>query len=53
MFPMYRLGNTLLCYDKKIYMYGGHSFKGLANSLHLHYYDLRNQSWKKIDNHEG
>lgn len=47
-FPMYRLGSTITSYEKKIYIYGGHSFKGLSNSMHLHYYDLKNQLWRKI-----
>jgi hypothetical protein len=53
-FPMYRLGNTITSYNKRIYIYGGHSFKGLSsNGIHLHYYDLKAQLWKKIVNSEG
>lgn len=52
-FPLYRLGASLVRYRKRIYIYGGHSFKGLSNHLNLHYYDLTRKFWKKVGNHKG
>jgi hypothetical protein len=50
---MYRQGNSLICHDGRIYIYGGHSFKGLTNNMNMHYYDLKMQTWKKINHNEG